>query len=152
VLLHGACYSVSGIVPLCMALSNRMGRRMRPFNAKRLLCSGKYKRTPCILYSSLSSTLQMHKGVGIAPVIGRQDCPRERAFPQPDTPRLQNVRTLRSPTFSPSGTPKWPISETDREVTNVWSSNCWRYFNRVTQNKRQRVTILPRLPLSVRLY
>jgi len=54
VFLHGACYRVSGIVPLCLTL-------MRPFNVIKLLWSGKYKRTHCILHTSLRSALQLHK-------------------------------------------------------------------------------------------
>jgi hypothetical protein len=135
-----------------------MGRRMRPLNAIRLLCSGKYKRTPCILHTSLSSTLQVYKGVWKAPVIGRQTAHTKGHSPHYHTPppRDQNVRTLRSPAFSPTGTAKWPRPETDREVTNVRSYNCWRYLSGVTLKKRQkgaqRVAVPARSPVSVRLY
>jgi len=98
VLLHGACYRVSGIVPLWMAL-------MRPFKAIKLLWSGKCKRTSCILHTPLSSTLQMYKGVGIAPVIGRQDSTYERTIPPP---RRQNVRIPPRGEFRPRQTRQLP--------------------------------------------
>jgi len=122
VFLHGACYRVSGIVPLCMTL-------MRPFNAKKLLWSGKYIRTPCILHTSLSSTLQMYKELDSSSDWAPEQPARTDIPPHP---HLQNVRTLRSPTFSSTGSAKWPRPETDREITNVWSCKCWRYLSGVT--------------------
>ena len=122
--LHGVCYRVSGIFPLCMTL-------MWPFNAIKLLWSGKYKRTLYFIYITKFDVANVQR-VGIAPVVGRQDSPHERTFPNPPHLGLQNVLTLRSPTFSPIGTAKWPRPETDREVTNVCSYNCWRYLSGVT--------------------
>lgn len=116
-------YRVSGIVPLCTAVYHGMGRRMRAFNATKLLCSGRYKRTPCISHSSPSWTLQMYKRVWVATVTGRQGGRHGQAFPPPTTVRSSHIQPshLLPKTFLAA---KWPRSEADREVTCVCRCSC----------------------------
>jgi len=89
----------------------------------------------------------MHKGVGIAPVIGRQNSPHERTFPTTPKPRQQNVQTLEIPRIQPNWYHKvaetwnWPGGHECVELQLLAVSE-WRDVNKRQKGEQRVATLL----------